>query len=351
MNYYETLGVPKDASKEDIKKAYRQLALKFHPDKNPGDKEAETKFKKVSEAFEVLQDDVKRANYDRYGSVDTPPPHAPGGFRDPFHDFFGSFFGDRQERHLNGEDILVNVTLTLEQVLNGTEAEVSYQRREACDPCKGTGGEYSTCSTCLGRGWEVVVGPHVQVRKSCGTCQGAGRTLLHVCKSCHGAGRSEERPTSVLIAIPKGIEDGERIAFRGKGNASKSGGSTGSLVVLVRIKPHPIFKRNGLNLMCQVPVTYPQLVLGDEIDTLTLTGTKVSFQVPAGSSPNQRFRIQERGLSRDSYTGDLYVEVKLEIPTQLSAEHLEVVERLNRFNEDWSSFPQRREFRESVEKV
>jgi molecular chaperone DnaJ len=351
MDYYETLGVPKDASKEDIKKAYRQLAMKYHPDRNPGDKEAETKFKKVSEAFEVLQDDTKRSRYDRYGSVDSPPPPPPGGFRDPFQDFFGAFFGDRQDRHLNGENIQVTVELTLEQVLSGCEAEISYKRHDPCEACLGSGGEYSSCPTCLGRGWELISGQRVQVRKSCEACQGAGKTLLHSCKSCHGAGRLVEKECQVLVAIPKGIENGENIAFRGKGNAGRSGGQTGSLIVSVRVNPHSVFERNGLNLLCRVPVTYPQLVLGDEIEAVTLAGTKVSFHVPPGSSPNRRFRIQERGLSRDNHVGDLYVEVKLEVPTKLSEEHVECIERLNRFNDEWASYPQRKSFREAVERV
>jgi molecular chaperone DnaJ len=357
-DYYEVLGVSRDASTDDLKKAYRKLAVKYHPDKNPGDKSAEDKFKEVSEAYDILNDDQKRAAYDRYGHAafaggmgGPAGGGGAGGFHDPFDIFrevfggqgggiFESFFGGnsagggrsgrRKDGPQRGSDLRYGIEISLEEAANGTEREIEYDRLNQCKACSGSGsaggGGRKTCRTCGGAGQVIASRGFFQVQQTCPDCQGAGEVISDPCKVCSGTGRSREH-TKLRVKIPAGIEDGSRLRSGGNGDYGMNGGPAGDLYIVVSIKSHDIFEREGDDLHCRMPLSFATAALGGETTVPTLEG-KATLKIPAGTQNDTTFRLRGKGIKTlgEDRHGDLYVHVQIAVPTKLTSEqrsHLE----------------------------
>jgi molecular chaperone DnaJ len=341
-DYYEVLGVDRNADEEEIKKAYRKLAIKFHPDKNPGDKGAEEKFKELGQAYEALSDPQKRAAYDQYGhaAFDTrsrwPGGGRGGGFHDPvdiFREVFGGgagsifedLFGGGRSDHTQsqrGADLRYDLEINLEESANGCEKEISFSKQERCDVCHGAGAEsgskVKTCPTCGGRGQVVSSRGIFSIAQTCPRCEGAGRVIERPCKSCHGTGRLE-RPTKIKLKIPAGVDTGARLRSTGNGGAGLRGGPAGDLYVILHINTHALFERDGDDLLCEVPVSFVQAALGAEIEVPTLNG-KTGIKIPAGTQPGTTFRLKGKGVKNiQGYgQGDLHIRIAVEVPGNLS---------------------------------
>ncbi|MBM4439100.1 MAG: molecular chaperone DnaJ [Candidatus Rokubacteria bacterium] len=335
-DYYDVLGVARDAGDNDLKRAYRQLAMQYHPDKNPGDKAAEDKFKQISEAYAVLSDPDKRAQYDRFGTVGGMSGGFEGGFGTIFEDIFENFFAGggggrgRRTRAARGEDLQYELKVTLEEAANGLETKVQIPRLESCAECDGTGAEpgsaRTTCDTCRGQGQVRFNQGFLTVARTCPKCRGEGEILKSPCKSCRGEGRQRaERLLS--IKIPAGIEDGMQLRLTGEGSGGVHGGPAGDLYVLVRIREHDIFVRNGADLVCDLPVSFPNLALGTELEVPVLEGHE-KLKVPAGSQPNQVLRLRGKGMPhlRGRGRGDACYRLLLEVPQKLNARQREALE-------------------------
>jgi molecular chaperone DnaJ len=343
-DYYEILGVERGTGAEDIKKAYRKLAVKFHPDKNPGDKTAEEKFKELGEAYEALSDPQKRAAYDQFGHAAFDRRtggfgRSPGGgFHDPFEIFrevFGGggggsifddlFGGSRADpsQSQRGDDLRYDMEITFEEAAHGCEKEISVTKLERCETCSGSGAEAGsrarTCPMCGGRGQVISSRGIFSIAQTCPQCQGAGRVIDRPCHSCRGAGR-RERTSKIKLRIPAGVDTGSRLRSAGNGEAGMRGGTSGDLYVVLHVKPHDIFQRDGDDLLCEVPVNFVQATLGAEIDVPTLNG-KASIRIPAGTQPGTMFRLKGRGIKNiQGYGhGDLHVRINVEVPTHLTA--------------------------------
>lgn len=343
-DYYEVMGVPKNASDDEIKKAYRKLAKKYHPDLNPGDKEAEAKFKEVNEAYEVLSDKDKRARYDQFGFAGVDPNYGAGqgGFGGGFGgfdmgdlgDIFGSFFGggfggssrSRRNAPQRGETLQQRIILSFEEAAFGCEKEISINRIESCEDCGGTGAEQGssveTCSNCRGSGMvtqtqRTPLGMF-QTQAACPNCRGTGKIIRKPCKKCSGTGKVRKSRT-LKVKIPAGIDDGQSIQLRGQGNAGTNGGPNGDVIVTIAIRPHPIFNRDGNNVICDIPISFPQAALGDTLQVPTIDG-KVEYTIPEGTQNGTVFRLKGKGIQNVNGRGrgDQYVRVTIEVPTRLT---------------------------------
>ncbi len=359
-DYYEVLGVSKDAGAEEIKKAYRKLAKQYHPDLHPDDKEAEEKFKELNEAYEVLSDPEKKAKYDQFGHAAFDPT-AGGGyggagfggfdgsfdFGDIFSSFFGgsssNFSGRSQSRRgpvpEDGEDLFARISVTFEEAAFGCEKDINCARVEACEDCGGSGAERGTkpekCSACGGSGYvtttQRTLFGYTQVQNPCSSCRGTGRVVKHPCRNCNGKGRIRVRKT-YGITVPAGVMDGQKIILRGQGNEGKNGGDAGSLIIEVRVEPHKIFTREGNNLYCTIPISITEAALGAEIDVPVLGERKtVKFEIPEGTQTGEKFTIRGEGLSSASNSlkkrgkGDLIFTVVVETPTKLTPEQKKIL--------------------------
>ncbi len=382
-DYYEVLGVSRDVSADELKKAYRKLAVKFHPDKNPGDKTAEDKFKEVGEAYDILSDDQKRAAYDRYGHAAFAGGMGGGGgggggFHDPFDIFrevfsgagggggggiFESFFGGggggggRQQRKdgpQRGSDLRYGLEISLEEAARGCEREIEYERLNSCKTCSGSGstsgGGKKTCRTCGGVGQVISSRGFFQIQQTCPDCSGSGEVISDPCKTCSGSGRSKER-TKIRVKIPAGIEDGSRLRSGGNGDYGTKGGPAGDLYIVVQVKQHDIFEREGDDLHCQMPLSFATAALGGETTVPTLEG-KANLKVPSGTQNGTTFRLRGKGIKTlgEERHGDLYVHVQIAVPTKLSAEQRGHLEAFARSFGETPSSPMEESFIEKAKK-
>ncbi len=346
QDFYALLEVTKEASAEDLKRSYRKLAMKFHPDRNPGDKAAEAKFKEVSEAYEVLKDDQKRAAYDRFGhaAFENGGPGAggfgagfqEGGLGDIFDQMFGDFMGGRRgaggSRTRAGSDLRAQVEIDLTDAFTGSKVDLRVPSRVACDACNGTGSankqaERDTCSTCGGSGKVRAQQGFFLVERSCPTCGGAGRIVRNPCRVCQGAG-TVPRERTLSVAIPAGVEDGVRIRLAGEGEAGAAGAPAGDLYVHVAIRPHDIFQRDGANVYCRVPLRLTQAALGGDVEVPVIDGTRAKVKVTPGTQTGDQFRLRGKGFSvlRSAARGDMYVQVAVETPQHLTKRQRELLE-------------------------
>lgn len=352
-DYYEILEVPRIASAEEIKKAYRRQAMKYHPDRNPGNKNAEEHFKAATEAYEVLNDPEKRNSYDRFGHEGLKgfPGFGEGmefGFGTIFEDIFEGFFGGgaRARTAQRGADLRYHLEITFEQAVFGTEAEIIVPRWEHCTACQGSGaqpGTYpTTCSTCNGRGQIRHTQGFFTLSRTCPHCQGQGRVIKDPCSDCRGQGRVEERRT-VTVKIPAGVDTGTRLRLSGEGEAGLRGGPSGDLYVVLSIKEHPFFVRQDDDIYCEVPITFIQAALGDEIAIPTLEG-KTTLKVPSGTQPGQVFHLKGKGVAnlRNGRRGQQHVRVLVEVPTKLTAQQKELLRQFA--EESREAFPRSQDF-------
>ncbi|MCL4763673.1 MAG: molecular chaperone DnaJ [Burkholderiales bacterium] len=341
-DYYTVLGVSRDASEEDLKKAYRKLAMKHHPDRNPDDKGAEEKFKEAKEAYEVLADPRKRAAYDQFGHAGVDGmggrggagPEGFGGFADAFGDIFGEIFGQgrgaaRGSGMFRGADLRYNLDLTLEEAAFGTDAKIRIPTLEQCGTCHGSGARPGThpktCTTCGGRGEVRVSQGFFSIQQTCPTCHGGGKVVSDPCHACEGAGRVRKHKT-LSVKIPPGVDQDDRIRLAGEGEAGVNGGPAGDLYVVVQIKPHAVFQREGADLHCEMPISFATAALGGEIEIPTLDG-QAKIRIPAETQTGQVFRLRNKGIRpvRGSVTGDLYCHVAVETPVKLTARQKELL--------------------------
>ena len=343
-DFYKVLGVERNASDAEIKKKYRSLAMKFHPDRNADNPEAaEAKFKQVKEAYEVLSDPKKRSAYDQFGHAGIDPSMGgrPGGFggAEGFSDIFGDMFGDifgtsRQQRGgpQRGADLRYNLELTLEEAVSGTEAKIRVPVYVGCEECNGSGAKKGSspiiCTTCHGHGQVRMQQGFFSVQQTCPTCRGTGKQIKDPCAKCHGHGRVQDTKT-LSAKIPPGVDTGDRIRLAGEGEVGERSGPPGDLYVEIRVKEHPIFTRDGANLYCEVPISFPTACLGGELQVPTLDG-KVVLKIPPETQTGKLFRLRGKGVKpvRGGPVGDLLCKVQIETPVQLTKEQKALVEKL-----------------------
>jgi molecular chaperone DnaJ len=338
-DYYQTLGVNRDASDEEIKKAYRKLAMKYHPDRNPDSKDSEEKFKEAKEAYEVLTDPKKRPAYDQYGhagvdqSMGGAGAGGAGGFADAFGDIFGDIFGGRSGGSrggpARGSDLRYNLEITLEEAARGTTTKIKIPSYESCDVCNGSGAKPGTkpitCTTCNGAGAVNMRAGPFQMQQTCPTCHGSGKIIPDPCKACAGVGRVK-RSKTLEVKIPSGVDTDDRIRLSNEGEPGQQGGPNGDLYVVVNLKPHAVFQRDGADLHCEMPISFATAALGGEIDIPTLDG-KAQIKIPAETQSGQTFRLRSKGIKpvRASIAGDLYCHVALETPVNLTSRQREIL--------------------------
>jgi molecular chaperone DnaJ len=333
-DFYETLGVAKNASDDEIKKAYRKLAMKFHPDRNPDSKQAEDKFKEAKEAYEMLSDPQKREAYDRFGHAGVDPNVGggagagfSGGFSDAFGDIFGDIFGGGGRQRggpqvYRGADLRYNLDITLEQAANGFDTTIRVPSWDECETCHGSGAKPgtapTTCGTCGGHGQVRMQQGFFSIQQTCPKCHGSGKVIPDPCSPCAGSGRVKRNKT-LEVKIPAGIDDGMRIRSTGNGEPGMNGGPPGDLYVEIHIKQHAVFQRDGDDLHCEMPISFAKAAIGGEIEVPTLTG-KVSFSVPEGTQSGKTFRLRSKGIKgvRSGFPGDLFCHVVIETPIKLT---------------------------------
>jgi molecular chaperone DnaJ len=343
-DYYEVLGLSKSASADEIKKAYRRLAMKHHPDRNTDGDGSETRFKEAKEAYEVLKDEEKRSAYDRFGhdGVRGAAGGAGGfgaeGFGDIFGDVFGDIFGGAGRRGggpqvFRGADLGYELKLELEEAVAGDDVKIDVPTQVSCETCKGSGAKKGSepvqCTTCGGVGQVRMQQGFFSIQQTCPACKGAGTTIADPCNDCHGRGRVRKTRT-LAVKVPAGVDDGDRIRLSGEGEAGRNGGPPGDLYVEIRVKPHRIFERDGSNLSCEVPVSIAAATLGGEVELPTLDGN-VALKVPAGTQSGKVFRLRGKGVRtvRDARVGDLFAQVAVETPVHLTAEQKELLEKFD----------------------
>ncbi len=367
-DYYEILGVHRNASEVEIKKAYRKLAIQYHPDRNQGNKEAEDKFKEINEAYEVLGNPEKRAMYDQYGTVDFG--NGQGGFSGGgfdfdassiFEEFFGSTFDDffsggsrgkKRSSSYQGEDLKYTLEIEFEEAAFGTEKTIKIPRLETCHFCGGTGAKDAssvvTCHDCHGSGTIRMKQGFFSIARTCPTCNGEGKIIKNPCDRCHGRKRLQKDAT-IKVKIPAGVETGNRLRLRHEGNKGLDGGASGDLYIELKVKPHPIFKRQNSDLICEVPVSFAKLALGSEIEIPTLED-KIKLKIPAGTPSGKVFTFRGKGIKRiNSHSkGDLHVQVNVEIPKKLTKEQREL---LMQFDKEVASSLKNKEEHSFFEKI
>jgi len=350
-DFYEILGVAKGASEEDIKKSYRKLAMKYHPDRNPDNKEAEEKFKEVKEAYEMLSNPEKREAYDRYGHAGVDPNSGmggggfgAGGFGDAFGDIFGDIFGGGGRGRgagpqvYRGADLRYNLEITLEQAAAGFDTTIRVPSWDKCDTCHGSGAKPGTqpvtCSTCAGHGQVRMQQGFFSIQQTCPKCHGSGKIIPEPCAACGGAGRIKRNKT-LEVKIPAGIDNGMRIRSSGNGEPGTNGGPPGDLYVEIHIKPHEVFQREGDDLHCEMPISFVKAALGGEIEVPTLGG-KVSFTIPEGTQTGKTFRLKGKGIKgvRSGYSGDLFCHVVVETPVKLTDKQKDLLKEFERLTID-----------------
>ncbi|WP_298723565.1 molecular chaperone DnaJ [uncultured Ferrovibrio sp.] len=358
-DYYEVLGVSRDASADDIKRAFRKLAMKYHPDRNPGDKSAEQSFKEINEAYDVLKDEQKRAAYDQYGhaAFEGGGGRGPGGagfdftsFSDIFDDLFGEFMGSGgrggRGNANRGSDLRYNLEITLEDCYRGKSAKIRVPTSIACEACDGSGAEGAAqpvaCPTCKGHGKVRAQQGFFTIERSCPTCGGVGRVIEKPCKVCGGAGRVHKEKT-LTVDIPPGVDEGNRIRLAGEGEAGLRGGPSGDLYVFLSVKPHRLFRREGQHLHCRVPISMTTAALGGHVDVPTLDGSHARVTIPEGTQTGKQFRLRGKGMPSLQQSGfgagfgDLYIQVMVETPVKLNKRQRELLEEFAQLENDDSS--------------
>lgn len=354
-DFYKTLGVQKGASAEEIKKAYRKLAMQYHPDQNKGNAEAESKFKEISEAYEVLKDEQKRAAYDRFGSAafdgsmggnrtgGASAGFNPGdfaGFGSTINDIFEDMFGDMGGRGRGspgrGNDIQYTLEISLEDAFKGKEALIKIPMNDVCDQCRGSGSEggatgVENCATCDGQGRIRQQQGFFTIERACPTCGGQGKIVKNPCKKCGGAGRVQKEK-QLKVKIPPGVDHGRRIRLNGEGEAGLRGSQAGDLYVLLAMKPHKFFKRDGANIFCRVPVTMPRASLGGDVEVPTIDGTRSKVKIPVGTQTGQQFRLKGKGMTvlGSDARGDMFIEFFVETPVNLDKKQQDLMKQLDK---------------------
>jgi molecular chaperone DnaJ len=357
QDYYDLLGVPKSATPDDLKKAYRKLAMQYHPDRNPGDKKAEQKFKDISEAYDVLKDDQKRAAYDRFGHAAFE--HAGGrpgagagdfgfaaGFADIFDEMFGDFTGRRGGGTSNrGTDLRYNLEISLEDAFKGQQTTIRVATLVPCEPCGGTGAAPGSrpvnCPTCHGAGRVRAQQGFFTLERTCPSCHGAGRVIDNPCRTCGGQGRVRKEK-NLSVSIPPGVEDGTRIRLAGEGEAGVRGGAAGDLYIFLTVKPHRLFQRDGSHIHCRVPISMATASLGGAIEVPTVDGGRAKVTIPAGTQSGHQFRLRNKGMSvlRSPARGDMYVEVAVETPVNLTKRQQELLREFEKAGEGAKTQPE-----------
>ena len=344
-DYYDILGVNKSASKDEIKKAYRNTAFKYHPDKNPGDKVAEEKFKEASEAYSVLSDDKKKTNYDQFGHAAFESGGGGGqgfggfdasSFSDIFEDFFSDFTGgsrssNRRSSSNRGNDLRYDLSISLEEAYKGLDKKINYTTYKKCSSCKGSGAEPGskpiTCDYCDGRGKIRSNQGFFTIQQTCPQCNGYGETISKACSTCRGNGKTQSNE-NVSVKIPKGVDDGTRIRLAGKGEAGSKGGGNGDLYLFISVQNHSLFKRSEENLFFELPISFADAALGTTIEVPCIDGSKVKVKIPAGTQHGKQLRLKEKGMPvlKRSAFGDLYIRIIPEVPVSLTKRQKEILE-------------------------
>jgi len=371
-DYYEVLGVIKSASADEIKKAYRKLALKYHPDRNKNDKASEAKFKEASEAYHVLSDKERKKNYDQFGHAAFEGTGGRGGFSnfdfsnifsdifgaDPFDDIFEGFGGGRRGRrrssNYRGADLRYDLSISLEDAYNGKKQEINFSSSDKCDICNGYGAEPGSkpisCSTCGGHGQVRSSQGFFTIQQTCPDCAGSGEQISSPCKECRGIGKKQTRK-KIVATVPKGVDDGTRIRLSGKGEAGIKGAGNGDLYIFISVKPHSIFKRSEENLFFEFPISLADAALGVNVEVPTIDGGKAKVKIPAGTQNGKQFRLKGKGMPtiRNKNYGDLYIQALTEVPISLTKEQKSLLEQFKKL-EDTKSTPIMKDFFEKAKR-